>query len=94
MMGTKDNSNLYEILKNKENKENKIDQERTITRRDKARLAKAVAKMHEKLGDDRVNLLAIAVVTAAKRKEEKGEKFTFEDLERVLKKAIEMVNEI
>ena len=45
-----------------------------IRDRDKARLAKAVAKMHEKLGDDRVNLLAIAVVTAAKRKEEKGEK--------------------
>ena len=94
MIGSKDNSNLDEIFRDKESKEYKIEQERTITRKDKARLAKAVAKIHEKLGDDRFNLLAIIVVTAAKNKEEKGEKFTFEDLERVLKKALELVSEI
>lgn len=94
MRGAKDTSNLDEIFRDKESKEYKIEQERTITRKDKARLAKAVAKIHEKLGDDRFNLLAIIVVTAAKNKEEKGEKFTFEDLERVLKKALELVSEI
>ena len=56
--------------------------------------AKAVANIHDKLGDDRFNLVAETVMIAAKRKELKGEKFTFEDLEKVLKKAIEMVKEI
>lgn len=94
MMGTKDNSDLDEILKNEDNKKNRIDYKKTITRRDRSRLVKAIANMRNKLGDDRFNLVAEAVMIAAKRKELKGEKFTFEDLERVLKKAIEIVNEI
>ncbi len=60
----------------------------------KARLVKAIVNMHDKLGDDRFNLVAETVVIAAKNKKQKGEKFGFKDLERVLKKAIEMVNEI
>ena len=55
---------------------------------------KAIVNMHDKLGDDRFNLVAETVVIAAKNKKQKGEKFGFKDLERVLKKAIEMVNEI
>ena len=57
-------------------------------------MVKAIANIHDKLGDDRFNLVAETVMIAAKRKELKGEKFTFEDLEKVLKKAIEMVKEI
>lgn len=93
-MGTKDNSNLDEIFKNEDNKKNRIDYKKIITRRDRSRLVKVIANMHDKLGDDRFNLVAETVMIAAKRKELKGEKFTFEDLEKVLKKAIEMVKEI
>lgn len=94
MIGTKDNSNLDKIFKNEDNKKNIIDYKKVITRRDRSRLVKAIANIHDKLGDDRFNLVAETVMIAAKRKELKGEKFTFEDLEKVLKKAIEMVNEI
>ena len=94
MIGTKDNSNLDKIFKNEDNKKNIIDYKKVITRRDRSRLAKAVANIHDKLGDDRFNLVAETVMIAAKRKELKWEKFTFEDLEKVLKKAIEMVKEI
>ncbi len=94
MIGTKDNSNLDKIFKNEDNKKNIIDYKKVITRRDRSRSAKAVANIHDKLGDDRFNLVAETVMIAAKRKELKGEKFTFEDLEKVLKKAIEMVKEI
>lgn len=94
MMGTKDNSNLDEMFKNEYNKKNRIGYEKTITTKDKARLVKAIANMHDKLGDDRFNLVAETVMIAAKRKELKGEKFTFEDLEKVLKKAIEIIKEI
>ena len=94
MIGTKDNSNLDKIFKNEDNKKNRIDYKKIITRRDRSRLVKVIANMHDKLGDDRFNLVAETVMIAAKRKELKGEKFTFEDLEKVLKKAIEMVKEI
>ena len=86
-MGTKDNSNLDKIFKNEDNK-------KVITRRDRAILVKVIANMHDKLGGDRFNLVAETIMIAAKRKELKGENFTFEYLERVLKKAIEMVKEI
>lgn len=94
MMGTKDNSNLDEMFKNEYNKKNRIGYEKTITTKDKGRLVKAIVNMHDKLGADRFNLVAEIVVVAAKNKKQKGEKFEFKDLERVLKKAIEMVNEI
>ena len=68
MIGTKDNSNLDKIFKNEDNKKNIIDYKKVITRRDRSRLAKAVAKKHEKLGDEIFNLLDIKFINAQKNK--------------------------
>ena len=88
MKGYKDNSNLDKIF-NKEEKEYK-----PISKKEQEKLASAISNMHEKLGDDKFNLVVSIVMTSVKEKEKKGEKFEYKDLERVLKKAIEMVNEI
>lgn len=83
MIGYKDNSNLDEIFNKKEKEYKPISKE----------LASALSNMHAKLGDDKFNLVISIVMTAAKEKDKKGEKFEYKDLERVLKKAIEIVNE-
>lgn len=83
MIGYKDNSNLDEIFNKKKKEHIPISKE----------LASAISNMHEKLGDDKFNLVILIVMTAAKEKDKKGEKFEYKDLERVLKKAIEIVNE-
>ena len=87
MIGYKDNSNLEKYFNNKQEKEH------IPTNKE---LALAISNMYEKLGDDKFNLVISIVMTAAKEKEKekKGEKFEFKDLERVLKKAIKIVNEI
>ena len=81
--GYKDNSNLDEIF-------NKKKKEHIPTSKE---LALAISNMYEKLGDDKFNLVISIVMTAAKEKDKKGEKFEYKDLERILKKAIETVNE-
>ena len=43
---------LISACKNEDNKKNIIDYKKVITRRDRSRLAKAVANIHDKLGDD------------------------------------------
>ncbi len=87
MLGYKDNSNLDKIF-NKEEKEYK-----PISKKEQEKLALAISNMHEKLGDDKFNLVVSIVMTAAKTKDKKGEKFEYKDLERALKRAIEIVNE-
>ena len=87
MIGYKDNSNLDKIF-NKKEKEYK-----PISKKEQEKLALAISNMHEKLGDVKFNLVVSIVMTAAKEKDKKGEKFEYKDLERVLKKAIEIVNE-
>ena len=87
MEGYKDNSNLDKIF-NKEEKEYK-----SMSEKEKEKLALAISNFHEKLGDDKFNLVVSIVMTSAKEKDKKGEKFEYKDLERILKKAIEIVNE-
>lgn len=93
MIGAKDNSNLDELFKKTEKKE-KMNDYKSISKEESKKIALFIKNMHDKLGEDRFNLVVNTVMITAKNKEEKGEKFTFEDLERVLKKALELVSEI
>lgn len=79
----KKNSNLEKVFNKEEKEYIPISKE----------LALAISNMYEKLGDDKFNLVISIVITAAKEKEKQGQKFEYKDLERILKKAIEIVNE-
>lgn len=84
--GIKDNRNLNNTFKDEYRKD--------ITRRDRARLAKTIAEMHDRLGHDKFNTLIKIFMFKIERKKEIAKEIKFNDIKTILEDAIKIADEI